>query len=114
MKYTLFFAFVASLGVSAAAQPAANTQSQAVGTNFPALANYPAPDCVKPGTAPARPITTDAMDVDRYNAMVANYNKKGHAYVVCINAYIRNADNDMDLIRKKSRDAADAANQANQ
>ena len=48
------------------------------------------------------------MEVDRYNALLETYNKAAHAYVVCINLYVRNADNDMDLIRRKSRDAVEA------
>ena len=57
-----------------------------------------------------KPAATNAMDVDRYNALLGTYNKSVHDYVVCINAYVRNADGDMDLIRKKSRDAVEAAN----
>jgi hypothetical protein len=48
--------------------------------------------------------------VDRYNLKLAEYNKAVHAYIVCINLYVRNADNDADFIRKKGRDAVDDAN----
>jgi hypothetical protein len=83
-------------------------------SNFPALRDYPGPSCVKPGAPPKRPGTINAMEVDRYNALLGTYNKKTHDYVVCINAYVRAADNDSDLIRKKSRDAVDEANAQNQ
>jgi hypothetical protein len=83
-------------------------------TNFPALQQYPAPSCVKPGAPPKRPGAINAMEVDRYNALLGTYNKKAHDYVVCINAYVRAADNDSDLVRKKSRDAVDEANAQNQ
>ena len=83
-------------------------------TNFPALVSYPEPSCNKPGVPPKRPGAINAMEVDRYNALLATYNKKAHDYVVCINAYVRAADNDSDLIRKKSRDAVDEANGQNQ
>ena len=83
-------------------------------TNFPVLQDYPGPACAKPGIPPKRPGAINAMEVDRYNALLATYNKKAHDYVVCINAYVRAADNDSDLIRKKSRDAVDEANGQNQ
>ena len=89
---------------------AAMAQTQAVETNFPPLRDYPAPACAKPGAAPKRPGAINAMEVDRYNVMLGTYNKKAHDYVVCINAYVRAADNDSDLIRKRSRAAVDEAN----
>ena len=80
------------------------------GTNFPALAGYPGPACTKPGAQPRKPSTINNMEVDRYNALLATYNRAVHDYVVCVNTYVRNADSDMDLIRKKSRDAVEEAN----
>ena len=96
------------LPVSAMAQSSAPPA-----TNFPMLQDYPGPACAKPGTAPKRPGAINAMEVDRYNALLATYNKKAHDYVVCINAYVRAADNDSDLIRRRSRDAVDEANVQN-
>jgi hypothetical protein len=97
---------LAALPACAFAQEAAQPRA----TNFPAMANYPDPACARPGEQPKRPNTTSIVEVDRYNALLATYNKRAHDYVVCINVYVRNADADMDLIRKKSRDAVDAAN----
>ena len=82
-------------------------------TNFPTIRDYPGPSCVKPGVLPKRPGAINAMEVDRYNALLATYNKKARDYVVCVNAYVRAADNDSDLIRRKTRDAVDEANQQN-
>jgi hypothetical protein len=98
----------AALCICAVAQPVPT--SSAPGTNFPALAGYPDPACARPGPLPRKPATINAMDVDRYNALLGTYNKSAHDYVVCINLYVRNADSDMDLIRRKSRDAVEAAN----
>jgi hypothetical protein len=98
---------VMDFAVQALAQPAAEPPA---GTNFPELANYPGPNCTKPAAPPKQPNTTNGDEVDRYNMLIREYNRAGRAYVVCINSYIRNADHDMDLIREKSRDAADQAN----
>lgn len=97
----IFIAILACLPAHAFAQSA---------TNFVALADYPDPVCSKPGEQPKRPSAINAAEVDRYNALLAKYNKTAHDYVVCINLYVRNADNDTDLIRKKSRAAVDEAN----
>lgn len=106
----LLLAVLAGLPVAAMAQ---SPESPPPATNFPALRDYPGPSCAKPGALPKRPGAINAMEVDRYNALLATYNKKAHDYVVCINAYVRAADNDSDLIRKKSRDAVDEANAQN-
>ena len=79
-------------------------------TNFPPLADYPVPACAKPGEPPKRPMTVNAMEVDRFNLKIAEYNRRARDYVACINLYIRNADADMDLSRRKTRDASDEAN----
>jgi len=100
-----FFLFPTSAMAQTAAPPA---------SNFPALKEYPGPACAEPGVPPKRPGAVNAMEVDRYNALLGTYNKKAHDYVVCINAYVRAADNDSDLIQKKSRDAVDEANAQNQ
>jgi hypothetical protein len=106
MQKTVCALCCALVGVPAQAQPSAAPP----GTNFPELANYPGPNCIKPGAPPKQPNTTSMNEVDRYNLLIREYNSAGRDYVVCINSYIRNADHDMDLIREKSRDAADQAN----
>ena len=95
---------------SAARAQTAGAENPAPGTNFPQLQDYPGPSCAKPGEQPKRPSTINNMEVDRYNALLAKYNKVVRDYVVCVNKYVRNADGDMDIIRKKSRDAVDEAN----
>jgi hypothetical protein len=101
MMRRILIVILTCLPACAFAQPA---------TNFPSLSDYPGPVCSKPGEQPKRPSAINAAEVDRYNALLAKYNKTAHDYVVCINLYVRNADNDMDLIRKKSRAAVDEAN----
>jgi hypothetical protein len=79
-------------------------------TNFAPLKDYPAAACSKPAPPPKQPVTTVGSEIERYNAQIANYNKLGKAYVACVNAYVANANRDMDIIRQKSRVAADEAN----
>jgi hypothetical protein len=108
-KIAPWLALLAAFPFHALAQPAAALPAPAR-TNFPELANYPGPNCTKPGELPRQPNATSMTEVDRYNLLVREYNRASHDYAVCINAYIRNADHDADLIREKSRDAADEAN----
>ena len=98
-------AALALLSTSAMAQDA-----PPAGTNFPALKDYPAASCIKPAPLPKKPITTSNVEIERYNVVIANYNKAGKAYVACVNEYVGNANRDMDIIRQKSRAATDEAN----
>ncbi len=105
MRPGIFALIVLLSGISAAA---------AAGTNFPALADYPAPNCIKPGEQPVMPhatpktvsaggmsINTGTRDVRDYNKQVAQYNVALQDYTVCMNAYVANAQADMDAIRAK-------------
>lgn len=101
----------ALLAMPAAAQDTAPAAAAAdAGTNFPALKDYPAAACAKPAPLPKQPVTTVAAEVQRYNVLIATYNKAGAAYVACVNAYVANANRDMEIIRQKSRAATDEAN----
>ena|SRR5215469_4673012 len=86
------------------------------GTNYPALADYPAPSCVKPDKpTPPGPVTvkvvsaggamvqtvTGNKEIKKYNEQVAQYNTALHDYTVCMNDYVTNAQADMDMIRVK-------------
>ena len=80
----------------------------AAGTNFPALADYPAPSCVKaekPGDVPAIKIGEDPVAynkrIKQHNDQVARYNTMLHDYTACMNDYVTNAQADMDMIRVK-------------
>jgi hypothetical protein len=88
------------------------------GTNFPALRDYPAPDCVRPGDKPVMaqdaPKVVDAggvsfktgtRDVRTYNEQIAAYNVALAAYTRCLNAYVDNAQADMNAIRDKVNQA---------
>jgi hypothetical protein len=84
------------------------------GTNLPSLADYPAPNCVRPGDKPvlarAAPhvvsaggmsVNTGARDVKEYNKQIAQYNATLQDYTACMNAYVANGQADMDTIRNK-------------
>lgn len=84
------------------------------GTNFPALEDYPVPNCVRPGDKPtlARDaprvvsaggvsFTTGTRDVKDYNKQVADYNAALQTYTACMNAYVDNGQADMNAIRDK-------------
>ena len=103
-------AAVALFVTSATAQESAPAPAADAGSNFPALKDYPAAACVKPEPLPKKPITTSNVEIERYNVLIANYNKIGKAYVACVNAYVGNANRDMEIIRQKSRAATDEAN----
>ena len=98
-------AVLALVSTSAAAQDTAPGD-----TNFPALKDYPAATCVKPDSLPKQPVTTVATEIQRYNVLIANYNKAGKTYVACVNEYVANGNRDMDIIRQKIRAATDEAN----
>ena len=91
------------------------------GTNFPALKDYPAPDCASPGDKPVMAkdapkvveaggvsITTSVRDVKSYNERVAAYNVALGAYTRCMNAYVDNAQADINAIRDKVNQAVTA------
>ena len=92
------------------------------GTNFPALSDYPAPNCTKPGDKPAMAydapkvvqaggaltFNTGTRDVKGYNEKVAAYNSALAAYTACMNAYVDNAQADMNTIRDKVNQATAA------
>ena len=91
------------------------------GTNFPPLADYPVPSCVKPGDKPTMTgearrvvpaggvsITTGGRDVKGYNERIAAYNTTLAAYTACMNAYVDNAQADMNAIRDKVNQAVTA------
>lgn len=89
------------------------------GTNFPPLAGYPSPDCAKmemPNDVPAMKIGEDPVAYDKkikqHNEQVARYNVALHDYSACMNAYVANAQADMDLIRDKVNKSVAAANAA--
>jgi hypothetical protein len=103
MKYILAGLMLAVPGASAVA-----------GTNLPALADYPAPSCAKPGDKPVMArdaprvvsaggmsINTGTRDVKEYNKQIAQYNAALQDYTACMNVYVANGQADMDAIRSK-------------
>jgi hypothetical protein len=78
------------------------------GTNFSALADYPAPSCAKaekPTDIPGIKLGEDPVAYNRriqqHNEQVAHYNTALHDYAACMNDYVANAQADMDAIRVK-------------
>lgn len=92
------------------------------GTNFPALKDYPGPDCAKPGDKPVMAqeaakvvpaggnlnFSTGSRDVKGYNERVAQYNLALAAYTRCMDAYVDNAQADMNAIRDRVNQAVSA------
>ena len=91
------------------------------GTNYPAIADYPAPNCIKPGEKPELPpnvprsvqagnltINSGGRDLRAYNNSVAEYNIALNDYTTCMNAYVANAQTDIDMIRDKVNKAVAA------
>ena len=84
------------------------------GTNLPALADYPAPSCARPGDKPVlardaprvvsaggMSINTGTRDVKEYNKQIAQYKAALQDYTACMNLYVANGQADMDVIRSK-------------
>ena len=87
------------------------------GTNLPALADYPAPSCVKaekPDEVPGIKIGEDPVAynkrIKQHNDAIIHYNTTLHDYTACMNDYVANAQADMNLIRDKANKAAAASN----
>lgn len=107
---------VASLLAWSLTSSLALTPPAQAGTNFPAVNDYPGPNCTKPGAAPVLQssarghgftgLTSDsAPDPDavaEYNERLARYNAAQLAYRACINAYVANAGLDLNMVRSKA------------
>ena len=96
---------------------ASSAMAAEAGTNFPALADYPAPNCAKaekPDDVAAFKIGEDPVAynkrIKQHNEAVARYNTTLHDYTACMNDYVANAQADMNLIRDKANKAAAASN----
>jgi hypothetical protein len=91
----------------------ASATSAQAGTNFPALADYPAPNCArvdKPDDVAAIKLGEDPVAynkrIKQHNDQVVRYNAALHDYTACMNDYVTNAQADMNLIRDKANKAA--------
>src|SRR6201995_1925622 len=95
-------------GVIALSLPASFPGIAAAGTNFPPLADYPAPSCTRPGDKPVMArdaphvvnaggvsITTGGgKNTKDYNKQVDEYNAALQLYTACMNAYVDNGQAD--------------------
>jgi|GEM_PF-2224310 len=91
---------------------ASSAMAVRAGTNFPALADYPAASCAKPEKPADSAEYKNGEDVAAYNKrvkkhneQVAQYNGDLHQYTACTNDYVANAQADMNLIRDKANKA---------
>ncbi len=91
----------------------ASAPAAQAGTNFPALADYPAPNCAKvekPDDVAAIKLGEDPVAynkrIKQHNDQVARYNTALHDYTACMDDYVANAQADMNLIRDKANKAA--------
>jgi len=78
-----------------------NAGSAHAGTNFPAVKDYPSPNCAKPSRPPAL-AAGSGKAVDAYNRKIGEYNAAQLAYATCINVYVASAQADLDLVRSKA------------
>ena len=92
---------------------ASSAMAAHAGTNFPALADYPAPNCArvdKPDDVAAIKLGEDPVAynkrIKQHNDQVVRYNAALHDYTACMNDYVANAQADMNLIRDKANKAA--------
>ena len=70
------------------------------------LAIYPSHSCTKPSPKPEN--TTEFYSQDElndYNARVEKWNTDVERYSLCIDKYLNNADNDIDRIMEKKKEA---------
>jgi hypothetical protein len=88
-------------------------QAAQAGTNLPALADYPAPNCAKaekpvdvPEFKSGDDVAAYARRIRQHNEAVSRYNTMLHDYTACMNDYVANAQADMNLIRDKANKAA--------
>ena len=89
------------------------------GTNFPALADYPGPECgaaEKPIDVPAfkngDDVAAYTRRIKQHNEQIVQYNKSLHDRTACMNDYVANAQADLDAIRDKVNKAVAAAQSA--
>jgi hypothetical protein len=92
---------------------ASSAMAAQAGTNFPTLADYPAPNCAqveKPDDVGTIKIGEDPVAYNRrikqHNDQVTRYNTALHDQTACMNDYVANAQADMNLIRDKANKAA--------
>jgi hypothetical protein len=81
-----------------------HSKASTAAPNFPALKDYPAPNCGEPVNQPASPASRPGDTAQSANQRTREYNTqiaKFNVYAKCMNAYTANAQADMDLIRDK-------------
>ena len=80
------------------------------GSNLPG--GYPGPMCGERPEVPVRPekFETEAA-ISAYNAKVEAYNASMERIIACVRAYVASAADDIELIRKRAKEAVERINQ---
>ena len=80
------------------------------GSNLPG--GYPGPTCGERPEVPVRPekFETDEA-ISAYNEKVEAYNASMERIVACVRAYVASAADDIELIRKRAKEAVERINQ---
>lgn len=88
-----------------------STNASVFGGSNLGYSGYPAHTCIKP-TKPYKPFSfSNQWDVDSYNSQVEYYNTQLRRYLYCIDEYIKNANNDIERIREKAKEAINDASE---
>jgi len=83
----------------------ATAHSFVIGGSNLYLSDYPAHKCRKPDK-PYKPYSlNDQYEVDSYNRKVRAYNRELEEYVDCLKKYADNAENDIERIKERVREA---------
>ncbi len=78
------------------------------GTNL-GFTGYPSHDCIKPDK-PYKPYSFNSQwEIDSYNSEVETYNSNLRVYSDCIDEYLENANNDIERIKQKAKEAINEA-----
>ena len=82
----------------------------AAGTNLPE--GYPDSGCGDRPEIPERPEKFETEEaIQEYNAKVDAYNASMERLVECVRAYVANANDDLEQIRKRAEEAINSLNQ---
>ena len=80
------------------------------GSNLPG--GYPGPMCGERPEVPVRPEKFETEEaISAYNAKVEAYNASMERIIACVRAYVASAADDIELIRKRAKEAVERINQ---
>ena len=80
------------------------------GSNLPG--GYPGPMCGERPEVPVRPEKFETEEaISAYNVKVEAYNASMERIIACVRAYVASAADDIELIRKRAKEAVERINQ---